>query len=55
VRQALLWVRENSKQMDIDLKRITLWGYSAGASIASHLSLSEQTRGGFFLVVTLSL
>lgn len=45
VRQALLWLRSNSEAIGIDLNRITLWGYSAGASVVGHLVLSRQTRG----------
>ncbi|KAI6170838.1 Carboxylic ester hydrolase [Aphelenchoides bicaudatus] len=52
--QALLWIRENAKQMDIDVDRITLWGYSAGASIASHMTLSEHTRDLFAQVIQMS-
>ncbi|KAI6190630.1 Carboxylic ester hydrolase [Aphelenchoides bicaudatus] len=47
VRQALLWLHKNSKQLGFDPEHVTLWGYSAGASIVGHLSLSHQTRDLF--------
>jgi carboxylesterase type B len=41
----LLWVRKNAKALNIDPKRITVGGYSAGSAAVGMLTVSEHTRG----------
>lgn len=45
LRRALLWIRKNAKALNINLKRITIGGYSAGSAAVGMLSVSEHTRG----------
>lgn len=45
LRRALLWIRKNAKALNIDPKRITVGGYSAGSAAVGALTLSEHTRG----------
>ncbi|KAI6188941.1 COesterase domain-containing protein [Aphelenchoides besseyi] len=54
VKQALLWFRRNVNSLDIDLSRITLFGYSAGASIVGHMVLSKHTRDLFSQAIQMS-
>lgn len=52
LRRALLWIRKNAKALNIDPKRITIGGYSAGSAAVGMLSVSDSTRGKeVFLVV----
>lgn len=48
MRRALLWIRKNAKALDINPKRITIGGYSAGSAAVGALSVGEHTRGSFF-------
>ncbi|KAI6229592.1 COesterase domain-containing protein [Aphelenchoides besseyi] len=54
VKQALLWFRQNANSLDIDPSRITLFGYSAGASIVGHMVLSKHTRDLFSQAIQMS-
>jgi carboxylesterase type B len=47
LRRALLWVRKNAKALDINPKKITVGGYSAGSAAVGMLTVSEHTRGKF--------
>ncbi|KAI6188918.1 Carboxylic ester hydrolase [Aphelenchoides besseyi] len=53
-RKALLFVRRNAKEFDIDVKRITAGGYSAGSASVGMLSISEQTRDLFSQAIQMS-
>ncbi|KAI6215742.1 Carboxylic ester hydrolase [Aphelenchoides besseyi] len=54
LRKALLFVRRNAKEFDIDTKRITVGGYSAGSAAVGMLSISEQTRDLFSQAIQMS-
>lgn len=42
VRQALDWLQANAASLNVDRTRIAVWGYSAGAHLASLLALTTQ-------------
>ncbi|KAI6225212.1 Carboxylic ester hydrolase [Aphelenchoides fujianensis] len=54
LRKALLWIRKNAKELDVDPKRITLGGYSAGSAAVGMLTISEQTRDLFQQAIQMS-
>ncbi|KAI6233600.1 Carboxylic ester hydrolase [Aphelenchoides fujianensis] len=54
LRKALLWIRKNAKELDVDPKRITVGGYSAGSAAVGMLTISEHTRDLFQQAIQMS-
>jgi acetyl esterase/lipase len=44
-RLALRWLKEQSKEYDVDQERLGAWGYSAGGHLAALLSLQPEESG----------
>ena len=45
LRQALNWIKTNAKQLNIDLKRVALYGYSAGGHLAEMVGFKTPPEG----------
>ena len=52
--QALRWVNENIAYFGGDIERITIFGQSAGAAVASYMLYAPATQGLFHRCITLS-
>ncbi|KAI6189483.1 Carboxylic ester hydrolase [Aphelenchoides bicaudatus] len=54
LRRALLWIRKNAKALDLNLKKITVGGYSAGSAAVGALTVSEHSRDLFTQAIQMS-
>lgn len=41
---AMTWLQQNAQQLDIDPSKLSVWGYSAGAHLASLLAIQHPTQ-----------
>ena len=45
LRQALCWMRDNSKELNIDAERMAVYGYSAGGHLAEMVGFQKPPEG----------